>query len=231
MRTYGFTGKGKVTIQKVVTMPTWTAEDEGRLVWDDTANILYVGGNTGWVSATGAGGTSGTSGTSGAGSGTSGSSGSSGSSGTSGVGTSGSSGTSGTSGQTVLADYRRLNSNYTVVFASGTVGDLNAILGIKTVDGATLKIAFNKPTTVKYYSIKHMWESTETSGIANVEITIPEPNGETDLMKSARPIMYRLNAIQGVAATGGTIVNDSGNLKITMTGYTAGQDFGFVIIF
>jgi len=214
MRTYGFTGKGKVILQKVDTMPPWTVSDEGRLVYDDTANILYVGGSSGWIATGGGSGSSGTSGTSGTG-----------------AGTSGSSGTSGTSGDTILSGYRRLNGNYTVIHASGNTTDLDAITATKETDGSTLKLTLNKPTTVTYFSIKHMWDSTETTGISTVRVIIPEPNGATDLMLSARPVMYRLNSIHGVAATGGTIVNSSGNLQITMTGYTSGQDFGFVIIF
>lgn len=102
MKCYGFISKGKVFLQKYVSLPSWTADDEGRVIYVEADSTLYVATSASWE-AVGSGGPGG-SGTSGS-SGTSGQAGTSGSSGTSGnSGTSGSSGTSGISGSGLIAN-------------------------------------------------------------------------------------------------------------------------------
>ena len=97
MKAYEVDIKGPIWMERVATLPGWTAADEGREVYVEDDNKRYHANDSEWVEYT-LGGTSGSSGSSGS-SGTSGSSGSSGSSGTSGDdGTSGSSGSSGSSG-------------------------------------------------------------------------------------------------------------------------------------
>jgi len=87
MKFYGIDAQGKFIIEKVSTLPTWTASDESRIVYLETTKALYGGTSTGWkdIGMAATSGTSGTSGISGS-SGTSGTSGSSGSSGSSGIG-------------------------------------------------------------------------------------------------------------------------------------------------
>lgn len=49
MDSYGFEGKGPVLIQKVLSLPSWTSEDEGRLIYDQSVDGLYYGTSTDWV--------------------------------------------------------------------------------------------------------------------------------------------------------------------------------------
>jgi hypothetical protein len=54
MKFYGLELKGKFWIQRQpdITDIPWTAEDEGRLVYNEADNILYYGSNTEWVKST-----------------------------------------------------------------------------------------------------------------------------------------------------------------------------------
>ncbi len=49
MDSYGFEGKGPVLIQKVSSLPSWTSEDEGRLIYDQSIDGLYYGTSADWV--------------------------------------------------------------------------------------------------------------------------------------------------------------------------------------
>ena len=85
MKYYGIDSVGKIIIERIPTLPAWTSDDEGRLIYVEDVDLMYYGtenASPGWA-PWGSSGTSGSSGSSGS-SGTSGSSGSSGSSGTSG---------------------------------------------------------------------------------------------------------------------------------------------------
>jgi hypothetical protein len=132
----------------------------------------------------------------------------------------------------IVTEYRRFNSDYTIIYASGTKSDLDAITATKSDPGGViLAVTFNRPPSVRYLSIKHVYLSSETSGKTQVSFIFPEPHGETTELKSIRPIGYRLNSAMGVVATGGTINNDSGTLTLYMTSFTAGQDYGLLVIF
>jgi len=45
---YGLTMKGKLVIEKVSSLPAWSASDEGRLVYNTTDKELYMGSNIQW---------------------------------------------------------------------------------------------------------------------------------------------------------------------------------------
>jgi hypothetical protein len=49
MDSYGFDGKGPVLVQRVASLPAWTSEDEGRLVYDQSIDGLYYGTSADWV--------------------------------------------------------------------------------------------------------------------------------------------------------------------------------------
>jgi len=56
MDSYGLELKGPLIVQKVATLPTWAAADEGRLVYALDVDQLYLGNNAGWVAGGGGGG-------------------------------------------------------------------------------------------------------------------------------------------------------------------------------
>lgn len=45
---YGFEMKGPLVLERVVSLPTWTSSDEGRLVYNLADKELYMGTNTQW---------------------------------------------------------------------------------------------------------------------------------------------------------------------------------------
>jgi len=55
MKFHGVTMTGKLIIQKVNTLPVWEVSDEGRLIFDQTEQALYIGTDSEWKEA-GAGG-------------------------------------------------------------------------------------------------------------------------------------------------------------------------------
>jgi hypothetical protein len=48
MEIYGIDMKGKLNLQKVTTLPAWTSEDEGRLVYNETDKKIYIGNDSQW---------------------------------------------------------------------------------------------------------------------------------------------------------------------------------------
>jgi len=48
-RSYGLEMNGPFVAEKVSSVPSWTIDDEGRILYDDVANRLYYGNNQGWV--------------------------------------------------------------------------------------------------------------------------------------------------------------------------------------
>ena len=59
MKNYGMTMEGPLVIEKVASLPTWASTDEGRLVYNETDKIAYIGTSTQWqaVGSTGGYGT------------------------------------------------------------------------------------------------------------------------------------------------------------------------------
>ena len=51
MRFFKVEMEGKLINQKVASLPAWTSDDEGRIVYDETTNEMYVGDDSGWVSS------------------------------------------------------------------------------------------------------------------------------------------------------------------------------------
>jgi len=56
MKFHGIKMAGSFVLQKVTSLPTWTPNDEGRLIYDTTAKKLYVGSSVSWTEAGGGGG-------------------------------------------------------------------------------------------------------------------------------------------------------------------------------
>jgi len=48
MKNYGITMEGPIVIEKVASLPTWMATDEGRILYNETDKQLYMGTNTQW---------------------------------------------------------------------------------------------------------------------------------------------------------------------------------------
>lgn len=44
---------GPVIVEIVSTLPAWTSDDEGRLIYAEDTNKMYYGDNTQWVDFTG----------------------------------------------------------------------------------------------------------------------------------------------------------------------------------
>ncbi|HRR49272.1 MAG TPA: hypothetical protein P5293_04895 [Bacteroidales bacterium] len=49
MDSYGFNNQGPFYVQREATLPAWSASDEGRLIYDESADSLYYGTSTDWV--------------------------------------------------------------------------------------------------------------------------------------------------------------------------------------
>jgi len=56
MKFHGIRMEGKFIIERLVTLPTWAASDEGRMIYDTTEKKLFIGNDTGWMEAGGGGG-------------------------------------------------------------------------------------------------------------------------------------------------------------------------------
>lgn len=56
MKFHGIICTGKLVLQKVSNLPTWTTADEGRLIYDTTERKMYVGSDQSWTEAGGGGG-------------------------------------------------------------------------------------------------------------------------------------------------------------------------------
>lgn len=54
-KVYGLDIKGPTRVERVNSLPTWTPDDEGRILYDLSSNKFYYGDNTGWVYAGGGG--------------------------------------------------------------------------------------------------------------------------------------------------------------------------------
>ena len=48
MKSHGLDMIGNLHLEDVTSLPTWSASDERRLVYESTNQILYYGGNSGW---------------------------------------------------------------------------------------------------------------------------------------------------------------------------------------
>ena len=55
MKFHGITMTGKFIVQRVASLPVWTEDDEGRIIYNEEESRLYVGTNNSWVES-GAGG-------------------------------------------------------------------------------------------------------------------------------------------------------------------------------
>jgi hypothetical protein len=51
MKFHGITMIGKFTVQKVASLPTWSVEDEGRILYDTSEGKLFVGTDYAWAEA------------------------------------------------------------------------------------------------------------------------------------------------------------------------------------
>jgi hypothetical protein len=132
----------------------------------------------------------------------------------------------------IVTEYRTFNSGYTVILASGTRADLDAITAVKSdPGGAILALTVTRPPTVRFITIQHFWTAAETTGKTQGNLYVPEPNGATTLLKSTRPLMHRLNLAGGQFISGSCTNDGSGNLTVTCTGSTGGQDWGFIAKF
>ena len=49
MKTYGLEMQGKLVLQKIQSLPTWTPYDEGRLVYVVDEDTYYIGGISDWI--------------------------------------------------------------------------------------------------------------------------------------------------------------------------------------
>jgi len=56
MKFHGIEMQGTLLTEKVSTLPSWSSDDEGRLVYADDVNKFYYGSNTGWVETGGSSG-------------------------------------------------------------------------------------------------------------------------------------------------------------------------------
>jgi len=51
MKKYGIEMEGPFIAEKVSSLPTWTSNDEGRVVYDETTKVIYYGDDSGWIEA------------------------------------------------------------------------------------------------------------------------------------------------------------------------------------
>jgi len=49
MRIFGIDTKGTLLVERVASLPTWTSEDEGRVVYNEADYQLYYGDNSHWI--------------------------------------------------------------------------------------------------------------------------------------------------------------------------------------
>lgn len=122
-----------------------------------------------------------------------------------------------------VTEYRRFLTNNVTIFASGTTAELDAISVSKdfSVAGVSRLIVTNG-SGARIISVDVTFTSGETTGRTDIRFDIPEPNAETDMAKSARPLAIRFTSVYGVGATTSSITNSSGTLQITVSGFTGG---------
>jgi hypothetical protein len=51
LKFHGIDAIGKILVQRVSTLPTWTSADEGRVLYDLTSKGLYYGSDSQWESS------------------------------------------------------------------------------------------------------------------------------------------------------------------------------------
>ena len=128
--------------------------------------------------------------------------------------------------------YLSFDSGNIRILATGTTSDLAAVTAVKnfvTAGESALILTLAPSVTLK--SVAATFTSAETTGRSSVRVDMAEPSGSTSLSTSIRPIIFRLNASHGVAATGGTILNTAGVLSMAQSGYTAAQEQRIVLLF
>jgi hypothetical protein len=49
MESHGLTLNGPLLVQKLSTLPSWTSDDEGRLIYVEDVDTLYYGNDSEWI--------------------------------------------------------------------------------------------------------------------------------------------------------------------------------------
>ena len=146
-------------------------------------------------------------------------------------GTQGATGLPGPAGSN-LTQYLTFYSGNVTILASGTAVDLGNVTATKNLNSiaATSRLILSVPSAVVIKSIYVTFTAAETTSNTAITVELPEPTGSLVMSTSIRPIIFRLNAIYGVVATGGTTTNNSGTIIVGMTGYTAGAEQKAVVL-
>ena len=197
-----------------------------------------IQGSTGLSGAQGATGISGSAGATGmgiqgvTGAGTQGDTGlgASGPQGTTGIqGATGASG-AGSGDQTVWLSF---DSGNVVVKASGTSANLASVTATKDFSvGSRSRLILNQPTGVVYHTAYVTFTAAETTGRTEIAIEFPEPNGQTTMVTSVRPLLIRYNLVSnGIGSTASTATNVAGTVVAVATSYTAATDQKLGIVF
>lgn len=132
----------------------------------------------------------------------------------------------GSGGGSVVGYKTFLSNNVTILAAGANQAALDAITATKDFGTSLVsKLIIGNPSGAKIQSIDVTFTAAETVGRSQVDIVMPEPNGQTSMPTSIKPIAFRLSASYGVANTGGITTNDgAGNIATALTGYTAGSE-------
>jgi len=146
-------------------------------------------------------------------------------------GTQGATGLPGPAGSN-LTQYLTFYSGNVTILASGTAVDLGNVTATKNLNSvaATSRLILGVPAGVVIKSVYVTFTAAETTSNTAITVELPEPTGSLVMSTSIRPIIFRLNAIYGVVATGGTTTNNSGTIVVGMTGYTAGAEQKAVVL-
>jgi hypothetical protein len=129
-------------------------------------------------------------------------------------------------------NYLTFDSGNIIILATGLPADLANITATKDFGTAnTCILNLNFPSGVRYQSVVVNFTSSETTGRTICQVKVPEPSGSTSILTSIRPIAFKLNAVRGVTASGGTVSNSSATITIEHSSNTAGQDYGMMVLF